>query len=168
MGSEEHDDVGLLVGFPIVRKLEHLVLLDVGLHDEDAGVVAALHHLVDDILCRTLPEVVDVGLEGQTHHGYDRFPPVVYLETQHGVLHLLGTPVGLVVVHLPGHSNHTSLMGESAGDEIGVYGNAVASHAASRLQDVHSGMLVGQRDKLPDIDAGLVADDAQLVGKGNL
>ena len=44
----------------------------------------------------------------------------------------------------------------------------MAPDTATRLKDVHPRMLVGQLDKFPHIDTRTVADDAELVGKGNL
>ena len=39
---------------------------------------------------------------------------------------------------------------------------------ATRLQDIHSRMFIGQLDQLPNIDSGLVANQRQFVGKSDL
>lgn len=41
-------------------------------------------------------------------------------------------------------------------------------NTATGLQDIHTRMLVGKIDKLPNIDARLVADKRKLIGKSNL
>ena len=165
VGDEHHYDVCAVVGFLIVGELEDVVRGDVGLYDHDVGVVAALHDLGDDVFGRGLTEVVDVGLEGQAHHGHFGLAVVVQFELEHGPLHFLGAPEGLVVVDLTGAGDEFRLCREVGGDEVGVHGYAVASDTASGPENVDAGMLVGQSDEFPDVDAGFLADDGQFVGE---
>ena len=80
VGGKEHHDVGFLVGFFVVGELEYLVLFNVGLYYEDVGVVAALHHFRGDILGRRFAQVVDIRLEGESHHCHTWLAVVVELE----------------------------------------------------------------------------------------
>ena len=168
MGGEEHDDVGAVVSLAVVGELEHVVLRHVRLNDEDVGVVAALHHFCCDVFRRRFAEVVDVWLKGESHHCDCWLAVVFELEAEHCVLHLLGTPECLVVVDFARLGYQLALNGEVGCDEVWVDGYAVSAHTASRLQDVDARMLVGECDKLPHVDARLVADERQLVGEGNL
>lgn len=168
MGSEEDYDVGAVVCLAVVRQLKHVMLLHVWLNDKDVGVVAALHHFCCDVFRRRFAEVVDVWLERESHHCDCRLAVVFELKAEHCVLHFLGTPECLVVVDFARFCNQLALNGEVGCDEVWVDGNAVSAHSASRLQDVDARMLVGESDKLPHVDARLVADERQLVGEGNL
>lgn len=168
MGCEEHDDVGAVVSLAVVGELEHVVLRHVRLNDEDVGVVAALHHFCGDVFRRRFAEVVDVRLESESHHCDCRLAVVFEFEAEHRVLHFLGTPEYLVVVDFARFCNQLALNGEVGCEEVWVDGDAVSAHSASRLQDVDARMLVGESDKLPHVDARLVADERQLVGEGNL
>ena len=168
MGDEHHYDVGAVVGFPVVGELEDVVRGDVGLYDHDVGVVAALHDLGDDVFGGGLTQVVDVGLEGQAHHGHFGLAVVVQFELEHGPLHFLGAPEGLVVVDFTGAGDEFRLCREIGGDEVGVHGYAVTSDTASGPENVDTGMLVSQGDEFPDVDAGFLADDGQFVGEGYL
>lgn len=168
MGGEEDYDVGAVVCLAVVRQLKHVVLRHVRLNDEDVGVVAALHHFCCDVFRRRFAEVVDVWLERESHHCDCWLAVVFELEAEHCVLHFLGTPECLVVVDFARFCYQLALNGEVGCDEIWVDGDAVSAHAASRLQDVDARMLVGESDKLPHVDARLVADERQLVGEGNL
>ena len=165
VGDEHHYDVGAVVGFLVVGELEDVVRGDVGLYDHDVGVVAALHDFGDDVFGRGLTQVVDVGLEGQAHHGHFGLAVVVQFELEHGPLHFLGAPEGLVVVNLTGAGDEFRLCREIGGDEVRVHGYAVTSYTASGPEDVNAGMLVGQSDEFPDVDTGFLADDGQFVGE---
>lgn len=168
MGGEEDYDVGAVVSLAVVRQLKHVVLLHVRLNDEDVGVVAALHHFGCDVFRRRFAEVVDVWLKGESHHCDCWLAVVFEFEAEHCVLHFLGTPECLVVVDFARFCYQLALNGEVGCDEVWVDGDAVSAHSASRLQDVDARMLVGEGDELPHVDARLVADERQLVGKGNL
>ena len=168
VGCEEDNDVGFFVGFFVVGELEHFVLRDVWLDDEDVGVVAALHHFRDDVFCRRFAKVVDVGLERQPHHGDAGLAMVFELEAEHCVFDFFGTPERFVVVDFARFGDELRLDGEVGRDEIGVDCDAVSAHAASRLQDVDARMLVGEGDEFPYVDSGFVADERKLVGEGDL
>ncbi|MNZ37425.1 hypothetical protein D3C78_548700 [compost metagenome] len=53
-------------------------------------------------------------------------------------------------------------------DKPGVDRDAVTAYAATRLQDIDAGVAVGQGDQFPHIDALLVTDERQFVGKGDI
>ena len=43
-GQREDHDIGLFVGFLVVGQLKHLVLADIGFHNQEVTVVVALHN----------------------------------------------------------------------------------------------------------------------------
>ena len=168
MGGEEDYDVGAVVCLAVVRQLKHVVLRHVRLNDKDVGVVAALHHFGCDVFSWRFAEVVDVWLKGESHHCDCWLAVVFEFEAEHRVLHFFGTPECLVVVDFARLGYQLALNGEVGCDEVWVDGDAVSAHSASRLQDVDARMLVGEGDKLPHVDARLVADERKLVGEGYL
>lgn len=168
VGGEEDNDVGFVVGFAIRGELEDVVALYVGFYYEDLRIVAALHHFRGDVLGGAFAKVVDVGLEGEAHHGYPGFAVVLEFELKHALLNALGTPEGLVVVRLAGGGNHTALAGEVGGDEVGIDSDAVTTYAAARPEDIDTRVLVGQADEFPHVDTCLFADDREFVGESYL
>lgn len=117
--GEEHDYIGAVVGFAVVGELVYGVRGYVWLYYQDLGIGFLCDYGIDDMACRALAQVVDVGLEGHAHHGHNRTTVVFVVEAENGVDGLECTPVGLMVVDGACLCNNLRFLGECCGKEVG-------------------------------------------------
>jgi len=81
---------------------------------------------------------------------------------------LFGNLEGFVVIDFSCHSDEPGFHRIISNNEVRINGNAMSSNPGSRLKNIHAGMLIVKVNVFPDIDIGFVADDGELIGKGNL
>ena len=158
MRGDEDERVGVghrLRKRPAQRPLE---LLDVRIVDRRRKPAIAEEGV--DVDRRTLAGVVNVGFVGRPQQRdfaaacrLDQLADPAYDAMRHALvdaasrLHELGDERVCV------------------GKEVWVHGDAVAAYPGPGPQDIDSRMLVGDRDRLPDVDVELFGDDRQLVGE---
>lgn len=165
---KEYHNICFVVGFFVICQLEHIVLPHIGFHNQDIGIIATLHHFRGYIFRGALTQIVDIRFKSQAHHSDTGFAVMLQLKLQHNVLHFFRTPERLIVVDISCIRNQFTLCRKISCDKIRVNSDAMTTHTATWLQNVHSRMLVGKIDKLPHINTCLVANQRKFIRKGNL
>src|SRR5262249_2225238 len=112
---------------------------------------------------RALPQVVDVRLVGQPEAGDDWS-----LEPFGALCDRRDDESWLAVVDLARGADQARPFGRGGDDEPGIDSNAMSADTRSWLQDRNPGVAVGEFDDLPHIEAELIADQRQLIGKSNI
>ena len=151
MGGEKSDNIRFLVGFFVGGKLVDVMGFDIGFGNHYVGIVVALHDLIDDLLGRGFAQIIDIGLEGQSHKGYRWFAVILHFELKNRILDFLGTPHRFIVVDFAGIGDESGFLRICCCDEVGIYRYAVASDSGAGLEYIYARMFIGQFDKMPDI-----------------
>ncbi len=73
----------------------------------------------------------------------------------------------LAVIHLAGGADEPGLRRSRRYNEPGVHGNAMAANARTGLKNIHARVMVGEANKLPDVDPEFLADHRQLIGESD-
>ena len=158
VGHEEDYDVGLAEGFVIVREVEKAVFGEVWFGNHDFRVVAEFHDFADNVDCGRFAQIVNVRFEGESHHSNFRASFMFPFEIIDALFDFFDTPLGFVSVDFAGLLNEGRFVGEVGDEEVGVDGNAVATDSASGVEDVDSGVEIGEGDEVPDVDIGIMAN----------
>ena len=165
VSREHHHDIGCLESLGGVRQLKARMALDVWLHNQKIGPCGSIGHSLGDMHGRTLAQIVDIGFERETHQRHGRLAAMIKLEAKNRVDDLFGTPFALVIIGLAGLRYDLRLLGISRDDKIRIDRDTVAADARAGTEYVDTRMAVGKPYEFPDVDAGLVTDQRQLVGK---
>ncbi len=120
----------------------------------------------EQLQCGRFAEVVHVLLVGQAVESHAAVVGDAVLA--HDLIDAVEDEGGLRVVGLHALVYHLRQLWIVAHEEPGVYGDAVAAHAGTGLQDVDAGMHVADAYNLIDIHVVVAADARQLVGKGDV
>ena len=110
---------------------------------------------------RRFTKVINVRLEGEAEASNDGV-------LTSGRANLGDDVMRLRVVHFPSRAQEARLGRCGVDDEPRVDGDAVSADTGSWLKDLHARVAIGQADEFPDIDAQLVADQRELIGKGDV
>jgi hypothetical protein len=120
-----------------------------------------LYQQPGDLHSRALAQVVHIGLVCQAQDGHplsgqlaDRAADQAHHE------------LGLGVVHLAGRSDQRCQLGGRFNQEPRVHADAVPAHTRAGLEDIYTRVAVGDRDRLPYVDAETVGQPGELVGNG--
>jgi len=154
--DQEHNDIGPFQGTLGVAKYRAFQCSghgpDVRLDDADFP-YTGIDQAVSDLQCRTLPQVIDVCLEGQSEAGNLRL-----LKASSSIFDLFQYPVRFSVVDLSRSPDQLGLIRSGVNDELRIDCDAMSADTRTRLKDVDPGVSICVRDQFPNTDVKRIAD----------